>query len=75
MYRVSLTSWTINQARQILFLVAGKGKAHVLHDVMEGDAEPERLPAQLINPADGELNWYIDAEAAGLLESVAHRKD
>ncbi len=74
MHRVSLTSWTINQSRRIVFLVAGKEKAHVLHEVLDGDAEPKRLPAQLIAPVDGELYWYVDEEAAFFLESVSHRE-
>lgn len=73
MHRVSLTAWTINQSQQIVFLVAGKEKASVLHNVLDGDCEPERLPAQLIDPVDGELDWYVDESAAALLESVSHR--
>jgi 6-phosphogluconolactonase len=72
MYRVSLTAGTINQARRIVFLVAGEGKANVLHDILDGEREPERLPAQLIAPVDGELDWYVDESAAALLERVLH---
>jgi len=75
MHRVSLTSWAINQSRRIVFLVAGRAKANVLHDVVEGDADPDRLPAQLIAPADGELRWYVDEDAAALLETVGHGEE
>lgn len=74
MHRVSLTSPTINRSRRIVFLVAGKKKAHVLHDVLDGDAEPDRLPARLIAPVDGELYWYVDEEAAAQLKAAGHRE-
>jgi 6-phosphogluconolactonase len=74
MHRVSLTSWTINQARQIVFLVSGGNKARVLHEVLDGDSDPERLPARLIHPTRGELYWFVDKEAAALLESVSYQE-
>jgi 6-phosphogluconolactonase len=75
MHRVSLTSGTINRSRRIVFLVAGKEKARVLHDVLEGSTDPERIPAQLITPIDGDLYWYVDSEAAIFLEGDVHRND
>jgi 6-phosphogluconolactonase len=67
-FRVSLTAPLINRARKIMFLVFGSKKAHVLHEVLEGPYEPRRLPAQLIQPDDGELMWLVDEEAAGELK-------
>jgi 6-phosphogluconolactonase len=64
MHRLSLTAPAINRAERILFLVSGAGKADVLHTVLQGPRDPERWPAQLIEPANGELYWYADADAA-----------
>ena len=44
--------------------IEGLAKAGVLHDVLEGPKDPERLPIQLIQPLTGKLTWIADAEAA-----------
>jgi 6-phosphogluconolactonase len=61
MFRITLTAPLINQARQILFLVSGNKKAEVLKTVMTG-YQPDRYPAQLIKPENGEIRWFIDFE-------------
>jgi 6-phosphogluconolactonase len=66
-YRVTTTALLINQAALVAFLVAGKGKAVILRKVLEGAHDPKRIPAQLIQPADGKLLWLADREAARLL--------
>jgi 6-phosphogluconolactonase len=63
--RVTLTLPAINSARQILFLVTGSAKAGVVQVIVEGAGE--RLPAQRIQPAAGQLTWLLDAEAALLI--------
>ena len=60
--RVTLTLPAINSARQILFLVTGRAKAGVVQAIVAGTGE--RLPAQQIQPAAGQLTWLLDAEAA-----------
>lgn len=67
MDRVTLTAPLINQAAVVAFLVSGVNKAAVLREVLEGPSDPNRLPAQLIQPADGALHWLLDREAASLL--------
>jgi 6-phosphogluconolactonase len=67
-YRITLTPVLINQAENIVFLVSGKEKASVLQRVIEGEYDPEHLPAQLIKPVDGELYWFCDKDAAKLIE-------
>lgn len=68
--RVTLTAPAINQAAVVAFLVSGISKAPVLRDVIEGPGDPNRLPAQLIRPFDGELLWLIDREAASRLNGT-----
>lgn len=62
--RVSLTPKVFNQAREIWFLVTGASKAETLRRVIRGEKNPKLLPAQRIQPVNGNLVWMID-EAAG----------
>jgi 6-phosphogluconolactonase len=70
LYRVTLTAPLINQAAQVVFLVAGRAKAEILRDVLQGPRDPARLPAQLIQPQNGELLWLADREAAALVQGT-----
>lgn len=67
-YRLTLTADVINAAAHVLFVVTGAGKAGRLNEVLKGAREPRRLPAQLIRPARGALEWYVDRAAAAKLE-------
>jgi 6-phosphogluconolactonase len=70
-YRITLTAPAINHARHVMFIVTGAGKAERLHEVIHGAHDPQRLPAQLIQPQTGALAWFLDAAAAAKLS----RKD
>lgn len=67
MWRITMTAPLLNTGRTIVFLVCGQNKAHVVRDVLFGDYDPERKPAQLIQPARGQLTWLIDIAAAAEL--------
>ncbi len=67
MYRITLTAPAINLAALVAFMVAGEEKASILRETLEGEYAPRRIPAQLINPANGRLFWLIDRDAARLL--------
>jgi len=67
MFRVTMTAPLINNSRNIIFLVAGKTKAHALQQVMTAAFDPDKYPAQLIQPVDGNIYWLVDKEAAALL--------
>lgn len=67
MWRVTLTRPVINHARQVFFLIAGADKAMIVNQVFEGPLDPERLPSQLIAPANGILTLLLDQAAAALL--------
>lgn len=64
--RITLTVSTINAARNVAFFVAGEGKAEVLKEILEGEAEPHDCPAKFIRPV-GNLIWMADAAAASSL--------
>lgn len=65
--RITLTAPAANNAALIIFMVTGADKALALKGVLEGPYEPEQLPAQLLQPADGRLLWLVDAAAGGML--------
>ena len=60
--RLTLTLPLINRARRVAFLVSGAEKATILARVLEGP--PGVFPAQLVDPADGQLVWLVDNAAA-----------
>ena len=68
-WRVTLTPPLINVASQIVFVVSGNSKAETLSAVLHGSYEPDRFPAQIIQPDSGNLFWMVDEEAAHLLPS------
>lgn len=67
-FRITMTAPLINSSRNVLFLVTGKNKAEILENVLEGQSNPEKYPARLIRPADGNLYWFADSAAAGMLK-------
>ena len=66
-HRITLTAPTINNARNVTFVVAGADKAEALHEVLEGAYQPELYPSQLIHPQQGSLLWMVDEAAAARL--------
>jgi 6-phosphogluconolactonase len=71
MWRVTLTPPAINGARDVAFVVAGGGKAEVLHRVLQGPQQKIVLPAQAIRPTHGTLIWLVDAAAAADLRPAS----
>jgi len=65
--RLTFTAPLLNAARCVMFVVAGPDKARRLAEVLEGPKDPERLPAQFVAPAAGDLLWLIDQAAASQL--------
>jgi 6-phosphogluconolactonase len=63
MWRITMTPLLINQAAMVAFLVAGTAKARVLQRVLGGPFESYDLPAQLIQPVSGGLDWIVDEAA------------
>ena len=67
--RVTLTASTINDAREICFLITGAEKADALWEVHHGPPDPLKYPAQLIQPVAGQLVWLLDEAAANFVEA------
>jgi len=66
-YRFTLTPPVLNAARHVLFLVSGAAKATIAQRVLEGPRDTDELPAQIVDPVEGQLLWLVDQEAASAL--------
>jgi 6-phosphogluconolactonase len=69
-WRVTFTAPLINAARHVVFLVEGAGKSETLKRVLDGPYQPDVLPAQLIQPLNGQTHWLVDAAAAARIKST-----
>lgn len=67
MYRITLTAPIVNRASKVAFLTFGSGKANALKEVLQGAPNVDVYPSQIIQPAYGELHWFVDEAAASLL--------
>jgi 6-phosphogluconolactonase len=66
--RVTLTLPVLNEASHILFLASGRTKAGVVSGIIDGNNQ-QHYPAGLVRPANGEVVWFIDREAAEKLRA------
>lgn len=64
MWRVTVTPPLLNAAREVIFLVSGAAKADILRSVLAPPRDPDSLPAQVIHPSSGRLDWLVDEAAA-----------
>jgi 6-phosphogluconolactonase len=67
-FRITLTAPIVNQARRIAFLVSGGSKAASVYHVLYGEHNPGLYPAQVIQPYNDELYWFLDEAAAADIE-------
>jgi 6-phosphogluconolactonase len=70
-YRITLTAPLINQAKRIAFLVFGDAKAKAVHHILEEENDCRQYPAQLIQPASGDVIWFLDEAAAAMLNDTS----
>jgi 6-phosphogluconolactonase len=61
--RLTLTPAVFNDARRVLFLVAGAEKAAALAASLDPASEPLHWPARHIDPRHGQVVWLVDAKA------------
>ncbi len=67
--RISLSGQVINNAKEVCFLVTGKGKAEKVQELLEPRGSNIIYPASLVDPTSGDLLWYLDKDAASGLQS------
>lgn len=66
--RLSITPRVINNARTVVVSAEGSTKAQAVADTREGAYDPTKHPAQIVAPTDGNLIWFVDKLAAGMLK-------
>ncbi len=66
--RVTITGKIVNNAKAVAFLVTGAGKAEKVHEIIKKEKDFALYPANLVQPTDGELTWFLDEDAAKGLE-------
>jgi len=62
--RLTVTPPILQHAAAVLFLVAGADKAPALREVLEGDEQLDRYPAQVVRRARGKVAFLVDRPAA-----------
>ncbi len=70
--RITFTSRLINQARHVMFVVAGANKQTALSQVFSPTADSAAYPARLVAPV-GELRWLLDVDASKGLPATIER--
>jgi len=65
--RVTFTGKLINAARKVVFLVTGESKQTKVAEILHQTGGWRQYPAAHIDPANGELYWYLDDIAAARL--------
>ncbi len=70
-HRITLTPPVFNAAKRVLFMVGGSDKDKAAEAVLEGPYQPNRYPAQIVNPSQGDLVWLLDREAASRLKKTS----
>lgn len=65
--RITLTGKVINNAREIAFLVTGENKKQKIFEIINKTGNWKNYPASHINSANGNLSWFVDKAAAGLI--------
>lgn len=64
-HRLTMTYPLINEAQNIVFMVSGESKASILKEVL---GPQKQFPAQAVQPRSGSLHWFVDKDAAKLLQ-------
>lgn len=68
--RISITGKVVNNAQHIAFLVTGANKAAIVKEILENRKENmDKYPAARVYPKFGNLYWFLDKEAASLLDT------
>ncbi|WP_375320495.1 6-phosphogluconolactonase [Aliivibrio logei] len=62
--RVSKTTKVLQAAKRISYLVLGKGKADIVHEISTTPAEQLSYPAAKIQSTMGQTEWFLDLDAA-----------
>ena len=61
--RVTLMPQVVNRSASVAFLVTGENKSHIIGEIFN-NKEQVQYPAQLIEPVNRELHWFLDEAAS-----------
>jgi 6-phosphogluconolactonase len=70
-HRVTLTPLVFNDARHLIYLVAGQGKAAAVAAALQGPLDPAGTPTHRLQLRSGRVFWLLDRTAAGELNAIA----
>jgi 6-phosphogluconolactonase len=69
-WRVSVTFPVLNAANNLLFLVAGEGKAEIISDLFYHTDQTRQLyPVEMLD-STGSIEWFLDEAATGLITII-----
>ena len=66
--RITATLALTAAARNILFIATGAAKASAVHQALYPQPDALVVPAGLVKPTNGKVTWFLDSDAARLLE-------
>lgn len=67
-WRITLLPGVLLAASHTVFLVTGADKAEIVRAVFQEPYDPKRLPAQIASHHGRSVTWFLDREAARLLD-------
>ena len=65
--RITLTGTTINNAKQLVFLITGENKAEIIKQIIKQEQIAAKYPASHVHDAAGNADFYLDQAAASKL--------
>ncbi|XP_068654261.1 probable 6-phosphogluconolactonase 2 [Aristolochia californica] len=68
--RITFTLPVINSASNVAVVVTGINKAEAVHQVFDNARSDSQLPAQMVQPTNGKLVWFLDRSAASKLDGI-----
>jgi 6-phosphogluconolactonase len=66
--RITLTGPAINEARQLVFMITGQGKADIVATIVEKKEVAKKYPASYVHDTTGKTEFYMDKAAAAKLK-------
>lgn len=66
--RVTITGQVLNHARAVYFMITGASKAETLMKIISQNTGYMSYPAARVHAVNGSLNWWLDEEAASMIQ-------
>lgn len=66
--RITLTGKVLINSRRITFIITGKSKQKVVKEIINNEPSAKLYPASYIKSLGGNLEWYLDKQAALQIE-------